>query len=59
MPFISYSTVVYWYLEPGGKDPLTSVPVEERYGYETPFEVYREENVVEGENLNIQENTGG
>ncbi|MDT0678501.1 glycoside hydrolase family 172 protein [Autumnicola musiva] len=54
-----YATVVYWYLEPGGKDPLGQVAVEERYGYETPFEVYREESVVEGEDLKIEKNTGG
>ncbi|MCX2681050.1 DUF2961 domain-containing protein [Galbibacter sp. EGI 63066] len=54
-----YATVVYWYLEPGGTDPLGIVPVEERYGYETPYEVYREEDVVEGESLKIKENSGG
>ncbi|WP_187328732.1 glycoside hydrolase family 172 protein [Echinicola rosea] len=54
-----YSTVVYWYLEPGGEDPLKRVAVKERYGFETPYEVYREEGVVEGEELAIEKNTGG
>ncbi len=54
-----YSTVVYWYLEPGGNDPLEPVSVEDRYDYEIEFEVYREEGVVEGENLDIEENSGG
>lgn len=54
-----YATVVYWYLEPGGKDPLGATPVEERYGYETPYEVFRQEGAVEGESLEIKENTGG
>ena len=54
-----YSVVVYWYLSPDGKDPLGPVPVEERYGYETPFKVYREEGVLEGESLKIDSNSGG
>jgi hypothetical protein len=54
-----YNTVVYWYLAPGGEDPLWIVPVEERYGFEIPFNVFREEGVVEGEALHIKENTGG
>ncbi len=32
-----YSCMVYWYLSPGGMDPHLPVPVEERYGYETPY----------------------
>ena len=54
-----YATVVYWYLEPGGYDPIGETPVEERYGYEIPYDVYREEGVIEGENLKIDKNTGG
>jgi len=54
-----YATVVYWYLELGGNDPLGAVSVDERYGYETPYDVYREEGVVEGEDLKIKENSGG
>lgn len=54
-----YSTVVYWYLDPEGEDPLGAVPVEERYGYEIPYNVFRKEGVVEGEALNIKSNSGG
>lgn len=54
-----YSVVVYWYLDENGEDPLGRVPVEERYGFETDFEVYREEGVVEGEVMRIESNTGG
>lgn len=54
-----YSVVVYWYLDPNGEDPLGPVPVEERYGYETAYEVFREEGVLEAENLQIVSNSGG
>ena len=54
-----YSTVVYWYLAPNGIDNLGEVPVAERYGYEIPYKVFRKDQVVEGENLNLEENTGG
>ena len=54
-----YSTVVYWYLDPDGKDTLPAVPSDELYGYETPFSVFRQKGAVEAENLVIQENTGG
>lgn len=54
-----YSTVVYWYLDADGKDPLPAVPSDELYGYETPFEVFRQKGAVEAEDLVIKENTGG
>ncbi len=54
-----YSTVVYWYLDPEGIDPLKKISVEERYGFETQYEVYREPGAVEGESMKIRENTGG
>lgn len=54
-----YSVVVYWYLSPDGKDNLGSVPVEERYGYENKYEVYRADQAVEGEMFEVKENTGG
>lgn len=50
---------MYGYLEPSGVDPIEPTSVDERYGYETPFEVYSEEGVVEGESLEIRENSGG
>lgn len=54
-----YATIVYWYLEPGGEDYLGEVPLDERYGYETPYDVFRKDNVVEGENMKVLSNTGG
>ncbi|MCH4821775.1 DUF2961 domain-containing protein [Gramella lutea] len=54
-----YSAVVYWYLEPGGTDPLGKVAVEDRYGYEIEYDVFRVDQAVEGETLEIKENTGG
>jgi hypothetical protein len=54
-----YAVTTYWYLNPGGKDPIKPTPVAELYGFEIPYQVYREPGVVEGENLKIEENTGG
>lgn len=54
-----YCSVVYWYLDPDGEDPLKAVPANELYGYETPFEVFRAPNVLEAENMAITDNTGG
>ncbi|UII75403.1 DUF2961 domain-containing protein [Flagellimonas sp. HMM57] len=54
-----YSTVVYWYLNPEGEDVLTAVDANELYGYETPFEVFRKDGVMEAEQLTVASNTGG
>ncbi|WP_343486277.1 glycoside hydrolase family 172 protein [Allomuricauda sp. d1] len=54
-----YSTVVYWYLDSEGEDTLAAVAPDELYGYETPFEVFRQEGALEAENLTVAENTGG
>ncbi|MGB5818684.1 MAG: glycoside hydrolase family 172 protein [Saonia sp.] len=54
-----YCSVVYWYLDSDGEDPLTAVPPNELYGYETPFEVFRAPKVLEAENMAITHNTGG
>ncbi|APY09415.1 hypothetical protein BWZ20_14355 [Winogradskyella sp. J14-2] len=54
-----YATTVYWYLEPDGKDNLGKVPLKDRYAYETPYEVFRKENVIEAEHLKIKSNSGG
>ena len=54
-----YSTVVYWYLDPDGEDVLGAVPPSELYGYETPFEVFRQKDAVEAETFVVEENTGG
>ncbi|MEW4924868.1 glycoside hydrolase family 172 protein [Algibacter sp. 2305UL17-15] len=54
-----YATVVYWYLDANGKDPISKTSAEELYGYEIPYEVFRHPNVLEAESLNIVKNTGG
>ncbi|MCL6218982.1 DUF2961 domain-containing protein [Zunongwangia pacifica] len=56
-----YAAIVYWYLEPGGEDNLEEVAMNDRYGYEIPFEVFRKDStrVVEGENMKIVSNSGG
>lgn len=54
-----YAVTTYWYLNKGGEDPITATPVDELYGFENPFHVYREANVLEGEDMQIGKNTGG
>lgn len=54
-----YSVVVYWYLNAEGEDNIAATPVEERFGFETPYVIFREEGVVEGELLEIKNNSGG
>ncbi|MFW5761421.1 MAG: glycoside hydrolase family 172 protein, partial [Cyclobacteriaceae bacterium] len=54
-----YATVAYWYLSPEGKDPLGIIPAEELYGWEIPFQAFQASNAVEGEQLEVEKNTGG
>ena len=54
-----YATVAYWYLDTDGIDQIQPTPIGELYGYEIPYEVYRETGVIEGENMEIISNTGG
>jgi hypothetical protein len=54
-----YATVAYWYLNAGGKDPIKPTPVNELFGYENAYTVYREPGAIEGESLQIISNTGG
>ncbi|HET7361830.1 MAG TPA: glycoside hydrolase family 172 protein, partial [Salinimicrobium sp.] len=54
-----YAVTTYWYLNEEGKDPIGPTPAEELYGWEIPYTVYAEPNVIEGENLNIKKNSGG
>ncbi|WP_299667913.1 glycoside hydrolase family 172 protein [uncultured Polaribacter sp.] len=54
-----YATVVYWYLDADGKDPIKATPEDELFGYEIPFEVYRQPDALEAENLKVTKNTGG
>src|SRR5690606_36105992 len=54
-----YATVAYWYLNPGGVDPIKPTPVNELYVFEIPYQVYREPGAIEGESLVVKSNTGG
>lgn len=54
-----YSVVVYWYLDPSGQDPIGPTPVEERFGYEIPYKMFQEEGVLEGEEMQIKNSSGG
>lgn len=54
-----YALMAYWYMAPGGTDGIQPTPASERFGFEIPFDVYREKNVVEGETMTIEKNSGG
>lgn len=54
-----YTTVAYWYLNSGGVDPIKPTPVNELYGFEIPYQVYRAPGAIEGESLVVKSNTGG
>jgi len=46
-----YAAEVFWYLNAGGIDPYTAVPVADRIGYWIRPEVYHEPDAIEGESL--------
>ncbi|WP_462319512.1 glycoside hydrolase family 172 protein [Marinilabilia sp.] len=54
-----YATVAYWYLNSKGEDLIGTTPVDQLYGYETPYDVYKAKNAVDGEDMKILKNTGG
>ncbi|PWD98535.1 glycoside hydrolase family 172 protein [Marinilabilia rubra] len=54
-----YATVAYWYLDSKGEDLIGPTPVDQLYGYETPYDVYKAKNAVDGEEMKILKNTGG
>ncbi|MFW5755486.1 MAG: glycoside hydrolase family 172 protein [Tangfeifania sp.] len=54
-----YATVAYWYLGEGGTDRIEKTPPGELYGYEIQYDVFRAEHAFEGENMQIEKNTGG
>ncbi len=54
-----YACVAYWYLSAEGTDTLSAVAFADRFGYETPFDLYQVPNALEGELFTITENTGG
>lgn len=53
-----YACTAYWYLEPGGTDPYTSVPVADRTFY-VEAATYKVKGAMEGEKLKVLEKTGG
>ncbi|HTO04592.1 MAG TPA: glycoside hydrolase family 172 protein, partial [Opitutus sp.] len=48
-----FAAVVFWYLSPGGFDPLGAVPVAERIGPWVWPQIVREEGVIEAEELRV------
>lgn len=46
-----YAAEVFWYLNAGGADPYTPVPVADRIGYWVKPDIYHEPNAIEGESL--------
>ncbi len=46
-----FAAEVFWYLNAGGTDPYTAVPVTDRVGYWIRPEVYHEPDAIEGESL--------
>ncbi len=56
-----YAATAYWYLAPGGKDPYTPQPLEQRLGYfdlNAP-EPFVARGAVEGETMKVLACTGG
>jgi hypothetical protein len=46
-----YAAEAFWYLNEGGTDPYSAVPVADRIGYWVRPEIYHEPGVIEGEYL--------
>ena len=49
----AYAAVAFWYLNAGGKDPYTPVPVAERLNYWSPLAVYHEPGAIEGKSRRV------
>jgi len=54
-----YAATVFWYLEPGGRDPYSPLPLEQRVGYYVRPMTMRKPGAIEGESLKILGKTGG
>lgn len=54
-----YASTVYWYLEAGGYDPYSPVPLTERVGYFVQPETKKAPGVIEGEAMKILSKTVG
>jgi hypothetical protein len=53
-----YAAEVFWYLNSGGTDPYTAVPVTDRVGYWVRPYVYKEPGVIEAESLHPTNSPG-
>jgi hypothetical protein len=54
-----YASTVFWYLEPGGHDPYSPVPLEERTNYFVQPVAKKIPGVIEGEQMKILSKSGG
>jgi hypothetical protein len=54
-----YASTVYWYLEPGGRDPYSPAPLEERLGYYVLPPAKKVAGAIEGESLRVLHRSGG
>ena len=54
-----YAATVYWYLAPGGHDPYSPVPLEERTNYFAQPVAKKLPGLMEGEQMKILSRTGG
>ena len=54
-----YASTVYWYLEPGGNDPYSAVPLDERMNYFAQPMAKKTPGVTEGEQMKILSQSGG
>ena len=54
-----YAATVFWYLEPGGRDPYSPLPLGERVGYYVQPVTKKKPGVIEGESLKILGKTAG
>jgi len=53
-----YAAEAYWYLNAGGTDPYSAVPVADRVGYWVRPQIYHVEGVIEGETLKANPKPG-
>ncbi|NLN77213.1 MAG: DUF2961 domain-containing protein, partial [Armatimonadetes bacterium] len=54
-----YASTVYWYLAPGGVDPYTPVPLNDRLNWYVRPVVKKKPGILEGETLKVLSKTGG
>ncbi|MDD5522126.1 MAG: DUF2961 domain-containing protein [Kiritimatiellae bacterium] len=54
-----YACTTYWYLSTDGKDPYSSLPVDQRVGYCIGPDVHQVKGAIEGETMKVLCKTGG